>query len=223
MVDQHKKIACRVVTPTGRVAFDDGYLLIIKGKQGSEGFMHGHLPTISEVLPSALRYQLSEIPAEFKERYAAEENLDAEFCKKAHQFYTQLSTANLKTPDNSAELAEEARLEPGASGLSENAETLIRDMAAQDIYPGPEGHFQRVIFVSVGYVEVLASRIKVIVNAAEFFHELDYQRAYRALQRAEIRLAKENPSEIDIIHGEHAKRRAEARMRFYKKYAVYHQ
>ena len=68
--------------------------------------------------------------------------------------------------------------------------------------------------VSTGFSEVFNNRISVLVDAAERVHEIDVERARRAMERAKERLAKDRKTEdIDFLRAEAALRRAVARLK----------
>lgn len=51
-------IALTILTPTGRLSYDDGDLVVLRTKHGYEGFMARHIPTMVEIVPSVLRYRV---------------------------------------------------------------------------------------------------------------------------------------------------------------------
>lgn len=134
-----------VITPTRRYHAVDGDLIVVPTKEGEEGYMHRHVPTIVSVVPGTLRYR---IPGE----------------------------------------------------------------------PGAESDW-RYIFVSAGYAEVSPEQVTVVTTAAEFAGRIDVDRAGRALERAKARIARPEATERDRVHGEHAIRRAKARIRAAEQYA----
>ena len=68
--------------------------------------------------------------------------------------------------------------------------------------------------VSTGFSEVFNNRISVLVDAAERVHEIDVERARKAMERAKERLAKDRKTEdIDFLRAEAALRRAVARLK----------
>ena len=68
-------------------------------------------------------------------------------------------------------------------------------------------------FVSSGFAEVGPDQVTLVVTAAEFADDIDTDRAGRALERAQERVAMSTASERDKIHGKHAIRRARQRLR----------
>lgn len=134
-----------VITPTRRYHAVDGDLVTVPTKEGEEGYMYRHVPTIVSVVPGTLRYRV-----------------------------------------------------PSAAG-GEPA--------------------WRYIFVSAGYAEVSPEQVTVVTTAAEFAARIDVARAERALERARARIARPDATERDRIHGQHAIRRASARLRAAEQYA----
>jgi len=63
-----------------------------------------------------------------------------------------------------------------------------------------------------GFIEVLANRVTVLANVAEQAHEIDRERAQRALERAQERLAVRGP-DVDLLRAQAAFRRSHARLR----------
>lgn len=68
------------------------------------------------------------------------------------------------------------------------------------------------IAISEGFIEVKPSNINVVVRTAELSEEIDVERARRAKERAEKRLAKRDNS-IDYARAEAALKRAMARLK----------
>lgn len=68
--------------------------------------------------------------------------------------------------------------------------------------------------VSTGFSEVFNNRVSVLVDAAEMVHDIDLERAKRAMERAKERLAKERGTEdIDFLRAEAALKRAIVRIK----------
>jgi F-type H+-transporting ATPase subunit epsilon len=65
--------------------------------------------------------------------------------------------------------------------------------------------------VSGGFAEVTGSKITVVAESAEFGREIDIERARRARERAERRLAAAKTEQIDWVRAEAALRRAMVR------------
>jgi F-type H+-transporting ATPase subunit epsilon len=67
--------------------------------------------------------------------------------------------------------------------------------------------------VTGGFAEVTGSKVTIVAEAAEFGREIDVERARRALERAEKRLAAGKTAEIDWARAEAALRRSIMRMK----------
>ncbi|MBM4275170.1 MAG: F0F1 ATP synthase subunit epsilon [Deltaproteobacteria bacterium] len=67
--------------------------------------------------------------------------------------------------------------------------------------------------VSGGFAEVTGEKVTVVAEAAEFGREIDLERAKRARERAEQRLAAARTENIDWARAEAALRRAVMRMK----------
>lgn len=67
--------------------------------------------------------------------------------------------------------------------------------------------------VSGGFAEVTGAKVTVVAEAAEFGREIDIERARRALERAEKRLAAAKTEQIDYARAEAALRRSIMRMK----------
>jgi F-type H+-transporting ATPase subunit epsilon len=67
--------------------------------------------------------------------------------------------------------------------------------------------------VSGGFAEVTGAKVTVVAEAAEFGREIDIERARRALERAEKRLAAAKTEQIDYTRAEAALRRSIMRMK----------
>ncbi|MBW1990773.1 MAG: F0F1 ATP synthase subunit epsilon [Deltaproteobacteria bacterium] len=67
--------------------------------------------------------------------------------------------------------------------------------------------------VSGGFAEVTGNKVTIVAEAAEFGHEIDVERALRAKERAERRLAAAKTEQIDWARAEAALRRAMVRMK----------
>jgi len=74
-----------------------------------------------------------------------------------------------------------------------------------------------VLTVMKGFAEVAHNRVSVVVDAVK---DIDYQRAEKALERAQTRLARksESPQDIDFQRAEAALKRAIIRLRIADKY-----
>lgn len=67
--------------------------------------------------------------------------------------------------------------------------------------------------VSGGFAEVTGTKVTIVAEAAEFGHEIDVERARRARERAEKRLAAAKTEAIDWARAEAALRRSMVRMK----------
>ncbi len=67
--------------------------------------------------------------------------------------------------------------------------------------------------VSGGFAEVTGTKVTIVAEAAEFGREIDVERARRALERAQARLAAAKTENIDWARAEAALRRAMVRMK----------
>ena len=68
--------------------------------------------------------------------------------------------------------------------------------------------------VTTGFSEVFNNSVSVLVDAAEMIHDIDVERAQRAMERAKERLAKDRGTEdIDFLRAEAALRRAIIRIK----------
>jgi len=67
--------------------------------------------------------------------------------------------------------------------------------------------------VSGGFAEVSGNKVTIVAEAAEMGKEIDIERARRALERAEKRLAAVKSEQIDYTRAEAALRRAMMRMK----------
>lgn len=67
--------------------------------------------------------------------------------------------------------------------------------------------------VSGGFAEVTGTKVTIVAEAAEYGREIDVERARRAKERAERRLAAAKTEQIDWVRAEAALRRAMVRLR----------
>lgn len=67
--------------------------------------------------------------------------------------------------------------------------------------------------VSGGFAEVTGSKVTIVAEAAEYGREIDVERARRAKERAERRLAAAKTEQIDWVRAEAALRRAMTRLK----------
>ncbi len=56
--DDMKRMVLTLLTPTRTLYYEDGDLVTLTTKDGSEGFMANHIPTLVEVVPGPLRYRI---------------------------------------------------------------------------------------------------------------------------------------------------------------------
>jgi F-type H+-transporting ATPase subunit epsilon len=74
------------------------------------------------------------------------------------------------------------------------------------------------LVVSTGFAEVSNDRVSVLVNSAEKAHEIDLERARRAMERAKARLEKGREGEdVDFLRAEAALKRAIVRIKIAEK------
>jgi F-type H+-transporting ATPase subunit epsilon len=67
--------------------------------------------------------------------------------------------------------------------------------------------------VGGGFAEVTGKKVTIVAEAAEVGKEIDIERARRALERAEKRLAMARTDDVDWARAEAALRRAMVRMK----------
>jgi len=82
---------------------------------------------------------------------------------------------------------------------------------------GESGH----LAIIRGFAEVLSDRVTVLAETAEFASEIDLNRAQRALERAQQRIASNDPN-IDLDRAAVALQRALIRIQVVKKYRGEH-
>lgn len=76
-----------------------------------------------------------------------------------------------------------------------------------------------VLTVMKGFAEVVHNHVSVVVDAAEAVKDINYQRAEKALERAQTRLARKGEvQDIDFQRAEAALKRAIIRLRIANKY-----
>lgn len=73
------------------------------------------------------------------------------------------------------------------------------------------------VAVSGGFAEVLPNKVTILAEAAERGREIDIDRAQRAVERAQKRLAEARREEIDATRAEAALRRALVRLKVAEK------
>ena len=69
------------------------------------------------------------------------------------------------------------------------------------------------LFINGGFAEVTGAKVTIVAESAEIGHEIDVERAKRARERAEKRLAMARTENIDWTRAEVALRRSMARMK----------
>ena len=79
---------------------------------------------------------------------------------------------------------------------------------------GKELHY---LAVAGGFAEVLPDKVTVLAESAEVAREIDIDRAQRARERAEKRLAEGRRADLDHVRAEAALRRALVRLRVVEK------
>jgi F-type H+-transporting ATPase subunit epsilon len=75
------------------------------------------------------------------------------------------------------------------------------------------GNKTEFLAVAGGFAEVTGSKVTIVAEAAELGQEIDVERARRAKERAERRLAAAKTEEIDYVRAESALRRAMVRVK----------
>lgn len=78
-------------------------------------------------------------------------------------------------------------------------------------YKGADGK-ERYVFINGGFAEVLPTKVTILAESAERRKDIDVERAMKAKERAEKRLAS-RPPETDLIRAEAALRRALHRLK----------
>jgi F-type H+-transporting ATPase subunit epsilon len=105
----------------------------------------------------------------------------------------------------------------GEFGVLEDHITFLSGIVPGELhytYQGTTKYFA----VSSGFAEVFNNRVSVVVDAAENAHDIDVNRAKRAKERAEERLAKGAAAEeIDFARAEAALKRAIMRIKVAEK------
>jgi F-type H+-transporting ATPase subunit epsilon len=79
---------------------------------------------------------------------------------------------------------------------------------------------QKYMMVSVGFAEVSANKVSILVDSAEKAGDIDVDRAQKALERARHRLSKDNETgDVDLLRAELALKRAISRIKVSQKSA----
>jgi F-type H+-transporting ATPase subunit epsilon len=77
----------------------------------------------------------------------------------------------------------------------------------------------RIAVATNGYAEIGPELAVIVVNAAEWPDQIDTERARKALERAEARLADATLTSLEKTHARHSVARAKARLKVAEKYA----
>jgi len=72
---------------------------------------------------------------------------------------------------------------------------------------------ERLVFVSGGFSEALPDKVTILAESAERRRDIDQERAQKAMERAEQRLATENDATIDYVRAKAALVRAIHRLK----------
>jgi F-type H+-transporting ATPase subunit epsilon len=95
---------------------------------------------------------------------------------------------------------------------------LKRRWKRPNAWPTPnQGGDLHYLAVSGGFAEVLPEKVTVLAEAAEVAREIDIDRAERARERAEKRLAEAKREELDHIRAEAALKRSLIRLKVARK------
>ncbi|MEW6725965.1 F0F1 ATP synthase subunit epsilon [Desulforudis sp. 1088] len=113
-----------------------------------------------------------------------------------------------------------ARGTDGELGILPEHAPLITSLEIGALRLQKDGHW-KTLAVSGGFMEVKDSRIVVLANAAELPEQIDVERARRAKERAEQRLASK-AQEVDLLRAEAALKRALLRLRVAEQGDKYH-
>lgn len=109
------------------------------------------------------------------------------------------------------------RTPEGEIGFLPNHTPLIAALRPEIVrYVDMDGK-QGFIFVGGGFVEVNNNRVTILSPSAETADQIDFDRAERAKQRAEERLAKKREGNVDVVRAEAALYRSIERLKM-KKY-----
>ncbi|MDD3581196.1 MAG: F0F1 ATP synthase subunit epsilon [Desulfobacca sp.] len=100
----------------------------------------------------------------------------------------------------------------GQFGVLVNHIPFLSALDTGEMYYRKGGQVQY-LFISGGFAEVTGQKVTVLADSAERGHEIDVERARRARERAERRLAMGRTAEIDWARAEAALRRSIGRMK----------
>ncbi len=99
----------------------------------------------------------------------------------------------------------------GALGILPQHAPLLSELGSGTMAYTPVGASRKYLAISLGWVEVLPDRVRVLAERAEFGKEIDMVRAEKAMERAMERLT--HPIDgTDIARALNAMHRAEARI-----------
>jgi F-type H+-transporting ATPase subunit epsilon len=99
----------------------------------------------------------------------------------------------------------------GELGILPQHAPLLSELGSGTMAYTPVGASKKFIAISLGWVEVLPDRVRVLAERAEFGDEIDMARAEKALERAMERVT--HPIEgTDIARALNAMHRAQARI-----------
>ena len=104
----------------------------------------------------------------------------------------------------------------GEMGIMANHQSLVSLLKIGETHVTHDDGSKDRFATGIGYVEVLFSKVRVVVDHAEKAGEIDLDRAAAAQKRAEERLTlRDDPgarAEVDYFRAEHALKRAANRM-----------
>lgn len=75
------------------------------------------------------------------------------------------------------------------------------------------GGNERFVFVSSGFAEALPDKVTVLAESAERRRDIDVDRAKAAMERAEVRLKREQDEDVDFLRAKAALERALYRLK----------
>ncbi|MBW1785221.1 MAG: F0F1 ATP synthase subunit epsilon [Deltaproteobacteria bacterium] len=105
----------------------------------------------------------------------------------------------------------------GEFGVLEGHVPFLTGLVPGELRYTADGKVQA-LAVSTGFSEVSNNNVSILVNSAELATEIDLERARRAVQRAQERLAKERGAEdVDFLRAEGALKRAIMRIKVAEK------
>lgn len=107
----------------------------------------------------------------------------------------------------------------GEIGVLVGHTPLIAALTPGEIRLKIDGHW-RVAVATNGYAEIGPELAVIVVSAAEWPDQIDIERANKALERAESRLADPTISLLEKTHARHSAARAKARLKVAEKFAA---